>query len=178
MRSSRTRTSTNRLPAISARSAGVAFVHRSPRSARSRAARTRTGSLYVGCGSPPFRDALRARLRPTHSSRVIAVLSHRTLMVEVKGYPTTTYTRGPKAGLPKPTLPVSQARQWFSHAMLECSLMRSKYPDAEIAMAFPDMDTHLRLIARVRPSLVRLGFGVYTVKEDGRVQVLVGPNDS
>ena len=45
-------------------------------------------------------------------------------------------------------------------------------------MAFPDMDTYLRLIARVRPSLVRLGFGVYTVKEDGRVQVLVRPNDS
>jgi hypothetical protein len=107
---------------------------------------------------------------------LVAELGRRTLMVEVKGYPTTTYARGPKAGQTKPTLPVSQARQWFSHAVLECLLMRSKYPDAEIAMAFPQMETYLRLIERTRLSLVRLGFGVYVIASDGRAQVLIPPD--
>lgn len=107
---------------------------------------------------------------------LVAVSDRRTLMVEVKGYPTTTYARGPKAGQTKPTLPVSQAHQWFSHAVLECLLMRSKYPDAEIAMAFPEMATYLRLIERIRLSLVRLGFGVYMIASDGTAQVLVPPD--
>jgi hypothetical protein len=107
---------------------------------------------------------------------LVAELGRRVLMVEVKGYPTTTYARGPKAGQPKPTLPANQARQWFSHALLECLLTRSKFPDAEIAMAFPQMETYLRLIERTRPSLVRLGFGVYVVASDGRSQVLVPPD--
>jgi hypothetical protein len=106
---------------------------------------------------------------------LVAVSGGRTLMVEAKGYPTTTYTRGPQAGQPKPTLPVSQARQWFSHALLECVLMRRKYPMAEIAMAFPRMETYLRLIERTRSSLARLGFGVYAIASDGRTQVLVQP---
>ena len=107
---------------------------------------------------------------------LVAVSGRRTLMVEVKGYPTTTYARGPKAGQRKPTLPVSQARQWFSHALLECLLLRSRYPDAEVAMAFPQMETYLRLIERVRSSLVRLGFGVYVIASDGTAQVLVPPD--
>ena len=104
---------------------------------------------------------------------LVAELDRRMLMVEVKGYPTTTYARGPKAGQTKPTLPANQARQWFSHALLECLLMRSKYPDAEVAMAFPQMETYLRLVERTRPSIVRLGFGVYSIASDGSAQVLV-----
>lgn len=107
---------------------------------------------------------------------LVAVSGRRTLMVEVKGYPTTTYARGPKAGQTKPTLPVSQARQWFSHAVLECLLMRSKYPDVEVVMAFPQMETYVRLIERIRPSLVHLGFGVYVIASDGTAQVLVAPD--
>lgn len=57
--------------------------------------------------------------------------------------------------------------------MLECLLMRNRYPKAEVAMAFPEMATYLRLIGRVRRSLVRLGFGVYVIASDGTAQVLI-----
>jgi len=39
-------------------------------------------------------------------------------IIEVKGYPTTYYAKGPKKGQPKPTKPKLQAKHWFSEALL------------------------------------------------------------
>ena len=93
----------------------------------------------------------------------------RWLAVEVKGYPNTTYDHGPKQGQPKPTQPATQARQWFSHALLGMMLLRDRRPDAEIAACFPDFGTYRSLIKRTTASFALLGFGVYLVSEAGVV---------
>ena len=50
------------------------------------------------------------------------------LLVEVKGYPSNRYYRGPKKGQLKPTPPTSQARHWFAGALLSALLMKTQYP--------------------------------------------------
>lgn len=111
---------------------------------------------------------------------ILATKDNRTLAVEVKGYPTTTYQRGPKQGLPKPTAPTNQARQWFSHALLAAVLTPSSHPGVEVALAFPDMPRFRGLLDRSAWALRRLGTGVYLVREGGGVERLLdhsaGPN--
>jgi len=104
---------------------------------------------------------------------LLATAPGRWLAIEVKGYPTTTYDHGPKRGMPKPTQPASQARQWFSHALLGMMLLRDRRPDAEIAICFPRYTTYENLVRRVAVSFDLLGFGVYFVDEDGTVDLAV-----
>lgn len=100
---------------------------------------------------------------------LLATMAERWLAVEVKGYPNTTYDHGPKRGMPKPTQPTNQARQWFSHALLGMMLLRHRRPDAEIAICFPRFKTYESLLERTRLSFELLGFGVYLVGKDGSV---------
>ena len=104
---------------------------------------------------------------------LLATRDDRWLAIEVKGYPSTTYEHGEKRGQPKPTQPTNQARQWFSHALLSAMLLRSKRPDAEIALCFPSFGTYERLIQRTRQSLSNLGVGVYLVQEGGAIKETV-----
>lgn len=104
---------------------------------------------------------------------LLATKGHRWLAIEVKGFPSTTYDHGPNRGQPKPTQPSNQARQWFSHALLGMMLLRDKRPDAEIAIAFPRFPTYENLVRRTTVSFGLLGFGVYLVKENGSVDLLL-----
>ncbi len=101
---------------------------------------------------------------------LVAELGDRRVAVEVKGYPEVTYAHGERRGKPKPTRPASQARQWFSHALLAMMTMRSKEPQAEIALCFPEFPTYSRLLGRSDGSLELLGVGYYSVHEDGSVE--------
>jgi hypothetical protein len=49
---------------------------------------------------------------------VLASKDGRRLAVEVKGFPSARYARGPKAGQPQPKPRTLQARHWFSEALL------------------------------------------------------------
>lgn len=98
-----------------------------------------------------------------------AAMGKRELVVEVKGFPSTTYEHGERRGLPKPTQPTNQARQWYSHALLSIMRLREKRPAAEVALCFPDFPTYRKLIDSTRSSLDLLGVGVYLVFEDGGV---------
>jgi hypothetical protein len=100
---------------------------------------------------------------------LMATKGSRCLTVEVKGYPTATFEHGPKRGQPKMTQPATQARQYFSHALLGMMLLRHKHPDAEIAACFPKFETFVSLARRTRASFELLGFGLYFVAQDGRV---------
>ncbi len=104
---------------------------------------------------------------------LLATREGRWLAIEVKGFPNTTYDHGPKRGEPKPTQPSTQARQWFSHALLGMMLLRHRRPDAEIAICFPDFQTYRSLVERTALSFELLGFGVYFVREDGAVRLEV-----
>ncbi len=52
-----------------------------------------------------------------------AVRGPERLLVEVKGYPSDTYLRGPKEGRRKPTGAALQARHYFAGALLSGLLM-------------------------------------------------------
>lgn len=91
----------------------------------------------------------------------------------MKGWPTTTYTRGPLAGHAKPTQPTNQARQWFSHALLTVMTLRQSKPDHEIAIGLPVVPRFRRLVAATDQALALLGIGLLFVRENGAVEVLL-----
>lgn len=98
---------------------------------------------------------------------IIAHIGERTLIVEVKGYPSTVYSRGPQAGRLKRTKPRLQARHWFADALLGGMLHRESSPHSEVALAFPDVDRYRKLISRTETALHALGLGVYLVPRNG-----------
>jgi hypothetical protein len=100
---------------------------------------------------------------------ILASKDGRRLAVEVKGFPATTYARGPKAGQPKPTAPTLQARHWFAEAVLTTLLTRARRTDHETAIALPDMPRFRELLHDVEWALDRLNIGVYLISEDGAV---------
>jgi hypothetical protein len=107
-----------------------------------------------------------------HGADIRAAKNGKTLIVEVKGYPSTVYARGERKGQPKPTKPGVQARHWYSHALLDALLRQSEYPAANVVIAFPDFPVFVNLITRTQPALVKLGIGVYVVQENGAVEVV------
>lgn len=104
---------------------------------------------------------------------VVAVRGERRLAVEVKGFPSTTYARGPKMGQPKPTAPTLQARHWFAGALLTAIATKGKEPAFEVALALPDVPRYRRLFDQTRWAFERLAIGLYLISESGAVTVLV-----
>ncbi len=103
---------------------------------------------------------------------IVASKDGRRLAVEVKGFPSTRYARGPNAGQPKPTPPTLQARHWFAGAVLTSILTRAKLTQAEVALALPDLPRYRKLLEQAHWA-GRLGIGVYLVHEDGRAERLL-----
>ncbi len=91
------------------------------------------------------------------------------LAVEVKGFPSTTYRRGPMKGQPKPTQPTLQAKHWFAEALLAAILVQSKHPTYAVAIAFPNIRRYRCLIDSTRNALTRVGLGVFLVEDGGAV---------
>ncbi len=108
---------------------------------------------------------------------VIAAKGARALVVEVKGYPNDTYEDPSRRDEAKPTPLASQARQWFSHAVLKVMLLRGDYPEREIATAFADFPTYRNLASRTRSSFEALGVGIYFVRENGSVEVFISQRE-
>lgn len=91
------------------------------------------------------------------------------LLVEVKGYPSSTYVRGPKEGQAKTTGAPLQARTYFAGAILSGMLLRNQYADAHVALAFPDVETYRSLAGRTAQPLRAAGLSVWLVEEDGTI---------
>lgn len=91
------------------------------------------------------------------------------LNIEVKGWPSKTYRRGPKAGLPKPTNPTLQARHWYAGALLTTALLRDADPHARVALAFPDFSRYRDLLRRTAGSLAALRVEALLIAEPGDV---------
>jgi hypothetical protein len=107
-----------------------------------------------------------------HGVDVVARKCEIMLLIEVKGYPSTAYVRGERAGQPKPTKPSLQAHHWFSGALTTTILRKGDYPTAQLAMAFPEALTYSSLSARAAWALEVLNIWVYLVGKDGRVRLL------
>lgn len=104
---------------------------------------------------------------------VIVSRDGRTLHLEVKGFPSSSYRDPAKAGLTKPTLPATQARVWFNDAVVHGLRLRDAQPDDRVGLVFPDYPTYRRLAAGVADSLRRCEVEVMLVAQDGRCSSVV-----
>jgi hypothetical protein len=100
---------------------------------------------------------------------VLAERNGQTLAVEVKGFPSRHYADPRRADEAKPTNPATQARQWYSHALLKALLTRDEHSTYEIAIALPDQPTYRSLYRRTKSSLDLLRIGVLFVTLTGEV---------
>jgi hypothetical protein len=100
---------------------------------------------------------------------IIADRDGRRLLVEVKGWPSSTYARGERAGQPKPTQPGLQATHWFAEG-LTTLIRRGAESGARLALALPDMLRYRTLLAEAGWALDRLDIRVYLVTADGAVE--------
>jgi hypothetical protein len=106
-----------------------------------------------------------------HGHDIDAVKDDERLLIEVKGYPTSTYARGPRHGQERAAGSLgAQARTHFSNALLSGCVMRADNVDARIAIAFPAMETYTALARRVRPVLLSAGIELWIVSHGGEVQ--------
>ena len=76
---------------------------------------------------------------------ILAHKANKRLIVEVKGYPSEANQRGKYKGQPNRQRG-TQARIWFGDVLLSAILRQDAYPDAEIAIAFPDFRTYSALL--------------------------------
>lgn len=97
------------------------------------------------------------------------------LLIEAKGYPSTTYQRGARQGRPKPTKPTTQARHWYAQALLCAMLMQNDHPSSIVAIAFPEFPVFTRMVDRTKESLQKLGLRVIFLSEGGIVRVIGDP---
>jgi len=95
----------------------------------------------------------------------------RTLLIEAKGYPATTYRDARRAGEVKPTNPTNQAQQWYSHAVLKVMRLQTKHPEAVVALGFPDFPRYRALFEETRGGLAKLRVAMLTVRADKSVEV-------
>ena len=91
------------------------------------------------------------------------------MLVEAKGYPSTSYRDPRRTGEHKPTNPTNQAQQWYSHALLKVLRPQTAYPEAKVALAFPDFPRYQTLFDETRLGLAKLGLAVLMVSESGQL---------
>ena len=89
------------------------------------------------------------------------------LLIEVKGYPGTTYARGPMAGQPKPTAPSLQARHWLADALLKAMRLRGGDEEARVVIAMPDVPRYRSLLSEIDGSLERARIEAWLVESSG-----------
>jgi hypothetical protein len=99
---------------------------------------------------------------------IIAERDGTRLLVEVKGWPSTTYARGERSGQPKPTQPTLQATHGFAEG-LTTLIRRGADLSTRLALALPDMPRYRTLLAEAGWAIQRLEIIVYLVEADGVV---------
>lgn len=92
------------------------------------------------------------------------------IVVEVKGWPSDKFMDGFRAGQHKNTNPNTQARHWFSHALLKLMIESSSRPDSKIVLALPEFITYQNLAKKTHQAFARLGYVIWFVDEQGQVK--------
>lgn len=99
-----------------------------------------------------------------------AIKDGKSLLVEVKGFPSRSYRDPRRASEHKPTNPTNQAQQWYSHALLKVMRLQTKHPNAIVALGFPDFPRYRALFDETKGGLERLGLALILVNERGQMQ--------
>ena len=97
-----------------------------------------------------------------------------SLLIEVKGYPSSTYRGGTNEGQKKTFGVGAQARNYFGNAVLTGLLMRSDNSGARVVLAFPTFETFRALARRSGRPLQQAGIEIWLVDERGVVTEDVG----
>jgi hypothetical protein len=108
--------------------------------------------------------------RRQQGADIIAERDGARLLVEVKGWPSTTYARGDRAGQSEPTQPTLQATHWFAEG-LTTLIRRASDLSVRLALALPDMPRYRTLLAEAGWAIQRLDIIVYLVEADGAVRI-------
>lgn len=90
----------------------------------------------------------------------------RTLVVEVKGYPSRSYADPRRADEVKTAHPSAQASHYLAGALLYAMRVLGTRAGVETAIAVPDVQRYRTLLADLRVPLETLGVGVLVVGED------------
>jgi hypothetical protein len=90
------------------------------------------------------------------------------LLAEVKGWPSTIYERGDRAGQRKPTHPTLQATHWFAEG-LTTLIRRGAGLSTRLALALPDKPRYRTLLAEAGWAIQRMEIIVYLVEADAAV---------
>lgn len=106
---------------------------------------------------------------------IIAERGGQRLLVEAKGWPSSTYARGEHAGQPKQTQPSTQASIWFAEGLVTL-IRRGGTPGAHLGLALPDIQRYRTLLDEVEWALGRLGITVFLVSAQGAVEVVEREN--
>ena len=75
----------------------------------------------------------------------------------------TQYRDPRRADEQKRTNPTNQAQHWYSHALLKALRLQTAYPQAKVALAFPDFPRYRTLFDETKLSLAKLGIAVLLV---------------
>ena len=97
-----------------------------------------------------------------------AIKDGRKTIIEVKGYPSDKYVRGPDKGNKKRTNPNSQAKHWFGEALLSLLIARSKNPNFKIAIGLPKFRVYEGLLEKVNFVIEKMEIGYILVDEEGK----------
>jgi hypothetical protein len=97
----------------------------------------------------------------------------RSLLVEVKGYPSSGCRDPRRASEVKRTNPSIQAQHWYAAGLLKAIRMQNATREAEVAICLPEFARYVSLINETSSSLSLLGIGVLVVHESGDVSVSV-----
>ncbi len=100
-----------------------------------------------------------------------ATKERQKIIIEVKGYPSDKYVRGPDKGNKKRTHPNSQAKHWFGEALLSLLMAKSENPDCKIVMGLPGFKKYRELLDKVEFVIKKLDMGYILVDEKGDVTV-------
>lgn len=97
------------------------------------------------------------------------------IVIEVKGYPTSYHTKGPKKGEPKTTKPKHQAKHWFKESISTSILNYKKYSktlNLILAIGLPKFNLYEDLVKNIKLffSHNKLNFIVYFVDENEKVE--------
>lgn len=114
-----------------------------------------------------------------HGPDILARKGNILRYVAVKGYPSLRYIRdfpGGRKGELKRTAPATQARHWFSEALFELILQKSKNERLEIALGLPKFPTYVRFLNQIKSFREKIGLYCYLLDKDGKVE-LVQPSE-
>lgn len=94
-----------------------------------------------------------------------------TLLMEVKGYPSTNYSDPRRSHETKKTSPTLQATHWYSHAILKCMRLKTENPEAQVAIGIPSFKRYRDLYDETKSSLEKIDIQVWSIDENGTVEI-------